>query len=609
MIAGQRSIRRMESETQSRPSAAENRSPETVPAERPFPPWLMILVVLLLTFAAYAPTLHYAFVHDDRGQIVENPSVQSWSHLPDYFTKQVWAGFMPGVEGNYYRPVFMIWLRLNDMVWGLHPWGWHLTTVLLHLLSTLLVYFLARRLIHDEFASAVAALLFGLHPVHIEAVAWISGVTEPLLTAFFILAFLCYLRARDAGEHKSRWISLSLLLFVLAMFEKETGVIFPAVVFAYEWIYAGSDREGPAPEGFLSRAAAALKPALPYFALLVPYLAARIYALKGFSHPLTAMPLATILLTLPSLLVFWVHHFFWPAGLSTFYDTHAVSQPTLANFALPALAMILIAALAVAAARRSREVSFALAWIVLPLLPLLDIRVFARNEFAHDRYLYIPSVGLVILAALALRHLPAVKRLRGIPLTQAALILMLSPLMMFGVRRESSYFVNPQTFYEHCARAAPENNLAVTDYAAELGKHGNYSQALDLLTGVVRRDPNFWYGNYNLAFTYYRTGQMDLAEDYFRRAIQLQPGLANQYLYLGLVELKTGRAKEAEGSIRRSLQLDPHNYGSHFALGVILKGRGDLQGALGQFEAEIANYPDENAAQQQVREVRAALHP
>jgi tetratricopeptide (TPR) repeat protein len=579
---------------------------DTNAAKRSVPQWLMLLAVVLLTFAAYAPTLRYQFVHDDQAQIVANPSIQSWRHLPQYFTQQVWAGYYPGMSGNYYRPAFLIWLRLNDMLFGLHPWGWHLTTVILHLLTTLLVYFLALRLARDPFTAAVAALLFGLHPVHIEAVTWISGLTEPLLAVFFILAFLCYLRAREADEHRGRWLALSLLLFVVAMLEKETGVIFPLLIVAYEWFCAKPDAEHSTARRMARQAASALRPALPYFALIAFYLAARIYALKGFSHPLTPMPISSVLLTVPSLLVFWVSHFFWPVGLSTFYDMHPVVHPTLLNFALPAIAVLLVACLGIAAARQSRATSFALAWIILPLLPPLDIRVFLKNDFAHDRYLYLPSVGLAVLLALALRHLPARKQVRGIPVSQAALILLLTPVMMLGVMREGSYFASPRTFYAHCARTAPGNALAVTDYAADLGEQGRYSEALRFLQGLVNREPTFGYGVYNLAYTYYRMGQMESAEEYFRRSIQLQPDNPNAYLYLGLIELRSGRIKDAEESIRRSLQVDPRNYGSHFALGVILKGRGDLAGAQREFEAELANYPDEVAAKRQIAEIRTA---
>ena len=156
-----------------------------IPATAPrLPAWWGIAVVLALTFAVYIPTLRYQFVHDDRGQIVENPAVHSWHAVPTYFTAQVWAAVMPEELGNYYRPLFLLWLRINDVVFGNQAWGWHLTTILAHVLTTLLVYLLAWRLGIGRDVALLAALIFGLHPAHIEAVAWISGVTEPLLGIF-----------------------------------------------------------------------------------------------------------------------------------------------------------------------------------------------------------------------------------------------------------------------------------------------------------------------------------------------------------------------------------------------------------------------------------------
>src|SRR5579862_7569632 len=112
--------------------------------------WLGCAVALLLVFIVYVPTLRYQFVHDDRGQIVENPFVHSWHAVPAYFTAQVWAGVSPEDLGNYYRPLFLLWLRVNSVIFGDRPWGWHFTTVLVHLVTTFLVYLLAWRFVADR---------------------------------------------------------------------------------------------------------------------------------------------------------------------------------------------------------------------------------------------------------------------------------------------------------------------------------------------------------------------------------------------------------------------------------------------------------------------------
>ena len=569
-----------------------------------YPRAALVAFILLLTFAAYAPTLRYDFVHDDRAQIMENPAITSWSYLPQYFSKQVWAGYAPGIAGNYYRPVFLIWLRLNHMVFGLQPWGWHLTTVLLHLLATLLVFILGERLLHDSTTAAAAALLFGLHPIHVEGVTWVSGLTEPLMVVFFIPAFLCHLNSREKRGDQTRWKLLALFCFLMSLFEKETAIILPALIMTYEWIYAGRDPENISLASLLRRSWDAARPSLPFFALIVPYLIARVIALEGFSHPLTNYPLTTIFATVPFLFTFWLRHLLWPTGLSIYYDYGAVEHLTFVNFFLPALVLAVVCAIALFAGKKSRAVAFFICWTVLPLLPPLDIRTFARNEFAHDRYLYLPSVGFVILVALALRYFSAGRTYRRVPVTQAVAAILLTPLMTFGVAKEGSYMTDSWTFYQHCAQYAPHNGLAMTNYAAALGERKRYAEALPILSRVVEENPNFWFGIYNFALTNYQVGQLEKAEMYFHRAIFLEPNEAEEHLYLGLIELKTGRLQEAEQSVRRAVQLAPQGFGNHFALGVILRLQGDLEGARRELQMEIKYHPENQAAGNLLSEIQ-----
>jgi len=196
--------------------------------------------VVAITFIGYMGTLRYDFVYDDEYVIVQNPSIQSWAALPRFFTEHLW--FFKFSMSNYYRPIFLVWLALNHTLFGLDPVGYHLTTVLAHVTVTLLVFHLARRLTGDLGAAAIASLLFGLHPAHIEGVAWICGVSEPLMAMFLLGSFLCYLRYRDTNIGRRKlWFVASLGLATLAVFEKETAVILPALIFAYEVIFRRSD--------------------------------------------------------------------------------------------------------------------------------------------------------------------------------------------------------------------------------------------------------------------------------------------------------------------------------------------------------------------------------
>src|SRR5262249_37080887 len=152
-----------------------------------------------------------------------------------YFTADVWAHVTLDVGDRppaYYRPLFLAWLFANYQLFGTDPAGWHLASVLLHLLATVLAYRFVRAITGKPFPAALAALLFGLHPVPVESVTWISGTTEPLMAAAFLASVLCYMRGRETES--SLWSALSILLFGLALLAKETAIMLPAVLLAYE---------------------------------------------------------------------------------------------------------------------------------------------------------------------------------------------------------------------------------------------------------------------------------------------------------------------------------------------------------------------------------------
>ena len=582
-----------------RPSAAEGWRPS---------PALLCGMVLALTFAAYAETLTFQFVHDDHGQIVDNPAVHSWAYVRQYFTAPVWAGVAPEDLGNYYRPVFLLWLRLNDAVLGMRPWAWHLTTVLVHLAVTVLVFLLASRVLRDSYSAALAALVFGVHPVHIEGVTWISGVTEPLLGLFLLSSFLCYLKQHEERDKAAGWMALSLTLYVIAMFEKETGLALPLIIFAHAWLFPARQEDESTAAAHLRRMRHALVSASPYLVPVPFYLWARVHALKGFSHLLNPVPFSTLVYTWPSLLWFWVRHLVWPVGLSTFYDLSTVTQPTMSNFTLPAIAVILVALVLACAAVRASEIAFALVWLVLPLLPLLDIRVFLRDDFAHDRYLYLPSVGFAIIVAAALRRLRIGRmRFAGVPAVQLAVLSVLAVAMVFGTAYQSYYFRDNLVFYEHNLLSAPDNCIPKTNLASVLGEAGKYDAAIPLYEQALERYPGFWFANYNLGYTYYRMGELDLAKRFLARAIEINPNKPDEHLYLGLTLLKLGRVDEAGTCFRRAIQIRPNGVGYHFALGTVLRLQGDLQGALGEFKAEASISPQLAAARQQIADIQATL--
>jgi protein O-mannosyl-transferase len=569
----------------------------------------MILWVLAITLIAFIGSLHYDFVYDDVEQIVGNRYVHSWHFLPRFFTEHVWGHLNPNSPGTYYRPVFLLWLLLNHSVFGLQASGWHFTSIALHVLVTYTVYRLALRINLDRFTAYVAALLFGLHPVHVEAVAWVSGVTEPLLAALFVPAFLCYLKAHAHERPARRWLTLSLLLYGLALLAKETAIVLPLMIFAYEWIFGESLAVAATLSKWRAPIRTAFFSAAPYFALSVIYFIVRSIVLNGIGVSLTPMPFLTMVLTWPSVLWFYIKLLIFPVGLSVLYDTPYVTSLSLSSFFLPLSGIVAATGLLWWASRRSRAIRFAAVWLILPILPVLKLSAFYWGEIAHDRYLYLPSIGFSIMLAIALRQIRIGRaKLFGQPLIQVVLILTVASLLRQATAYQNPYWANSIALYTRGVQIAPKNLLAKSNLGTALSRLGRYDEAIKLHRESLNLNPDYWLATYNLGYCYFRLGKQELAEQYLLRAIEINPTEPRQFLGLGLNRMEMGRLQEAAVAIRHAIELKPEASTYHYELGALLKKQGDLAGALNEFKAELKADPKNQEAIEQIAEIEERLH-
>lgn len=587
-----------------------------------FPP-LGMASICLLTFLAYLPTLRFQFVHDDRGQIVGNPAVHSWHAVPSYFLAHVWVAVAPTFLGNDYRPVFLLWLRINDAIFGLHAAGWHFTTVAAHVMATYAVCLLARRIFQEWPAALFSGLIFGLHPVHIEGVAWISGVTEPLMVALLIPAYLGWLRCRKAGARTGLWLIVSMSLYALALLTKETAVVLLPILWVSEWLGFPYPSDSVS-RGWARRSWRILKTLLPLLTLTLVYIIVRTLALKGFSHPAAQISLLTMVLTWPSLLLFYLKLLIWPAGLAPFYGLRYVSH--LRNTIVPALALFGVAWGLWRWASHSRRVALAIPWLVFPLLPVLDIQVFGNGNFAHNRYLYLPSVGFAMLVALLGERAAALcRRVRGaLPysiqppnqrlgrslfgvfnLAQVAVGAGLALLLGLAIQTENHYYASDAAFYSYAYSQTGMNYPVIgMDYANTLAEQGDFGQAAGIYRKLIQAHPEMWDASFNLGYMLYQQGDLDSAVTYLSRAAAGDPANAGAHFYLGLADLKMNRLAEAEANLRCAIHLAPAAPNYHFALGIILKLQGNWAGALAEFTQELELNPTHQAAAQQVEELK-----
>src|SRR5690349_11729301 len=249
-------------------------------------------LIVLLTLATYADTLRFKFVYDDYPQIVVNPRLTSWHFLPQFFTTDVWSHFFSNAAIQYYRPIFSTWLLINHTLFEKNPLGWHFSNVVLHVVATVLVWILAERLTDDTTIAFFTGLIFGLHPVHGEVVAWVSTSSEMLLTIFVLSSLLCVLRMKSTNN-RILCLAVSLMFYAAALLTKETAIVMPAAVFVLAWLYLyEQESRGP-------RLLASVRVAVTFALASCVYWLLRTLILPNQSYSLASYSVKAMVLTWP----------------------------------------------------------------------------------------------------------------------------------------------------------------------------------------------------------------------------------------------------------------------------------------------------------------------
>ena len=473
--------------------------------------------------------------------IVENPVIRAWKNFGWLFSHHLFATY--SLTGSFYRPLNVAWFMLQYHVFGLAPAGWHLASLAWHLAATAAVYFFARRLTSDPMTSALAALFFGLHPVHMEAVAWVSGPNDLMITVLMIVSFLAFARARERGRALD-W-GMSLVAFAAALLIKEPAVVLPGFLVVWEWT-----RPEKASEAFFIRTRRTVLAVVPHGILDLAYLVTRRLVL-GATFGGGKATLAT-LFTAPSVAAFYAKHVVWPVGLSVIYDNSSVRQPGWTNFALPLVICVLISAVLIYVARRSRAALLAVAWTCLAMLPpIASLASLGDLQLARDRYLYLPSAGICVLIAMAVRKLPARDEWLGLPRLQSAVAMVIALLLAVGTATQLLQYASPLLLFYRAVQVAPTNPDAHIGLGVALRTRGDIPRSIAEFEEAHRLRPDLWDTNFYLGGAYFFAGLPDRAVPLLEHAIEVSPqNSVSQYLYLGRALTLTGQYDEAEITLR-----------------------------------------------------------
>lgn len=583
---------------------ASSNTPITESADRSPRTGLMAAAVGGLTAVLYAASLRFDFVYDDRNQILLNPLIRSWTNIWWLFKTDVWAFWNPLYVGNYWRPLFMVWLLFNHSLFALNPAGWHALAVLTHVVAVCFVFYLALELSEDALLAMFAALLFAVHPSHVETVAWISGATDSLMADFLLPSLLCFIRGWKSNASAKKWLWLlgSALLFGCALLVKETAVVLAPLAICYAVIFGDDSWKAR-----LKRVGVAV---LPLLAVCVIYMVCRRAVLHGVRHDNLQMSFGSILISSPALLWFYLKHLVWPFGLGLYYEIPPVQAVGWLNFWLPLLGCLIVGiGFAIFCwRRRDRLCAFGAVFLLLPILPVLYIPGLPIDDFAHDRYLYLPSIGFSLIVASLVRRLPwGSKTVFGVPATQFATAAVLIIGLCVGTASQQIYWASDVLLFTHAVEVAPGSANAFNNLGVALTARGRMKEARFAFEQVIKRNPNSAIALYNLGLGSFFDGDYSEADRYLSRAVKLAPLEADGWAVLAESQIHEDRFADAEASIRTAIQLRAFKPGYQRVLASALEGQGKTLEALKAAESELKRDPADPQTQQLLARIRGKL--
>lgn len=549
--------------------------------------FVVILIFILVGIAVWGNVINYQFVYDDEYFVEFNPSIRNWSHLPSYFTDMTtMAGKGYAEYFKIFRPIRNISYLIDFSIAGLDPSWYHLHNLLIHLLNSLIIILIIRKLIGGTIAPVFAGLLYFLHPVQSEVVAWVK-CRDDLLAAFFILTlFYCWLIYRPQLLRPSRIIIL-LFLFLLACLSKIQVVVFPFILFSFELMTLFFKKT----ISFKQILAQIKKPKVQYIWILnglllfigiLSIIWRHLYL--GQTHQANYLTGSFFTTMLTMIRVSWKYIMLLIFPHKQFIDYSWINPShSLADwniwFSLLILAFILIIILI---SRKTLPIfSFGLIWIALFLLPVSNI--VPTMQYMAERFLYLPIIGFAIAAA-SLIHLMEKKHL-AFGLVPSLLII---TLLSIRSNHRVQIWKDNITLFERAVQDSPDNHFYPSYCLVKaLIKTENYEKSLPFARKLYANGQsdstltNYQRAEYarHLGVALMETGKPDEGKEFLLEAIKLDSSYIFPYTDLGVFEGRNNRDSTALIWFNKAIQISETNANAHFNRGIALRRLGQLKEA------------------------------
>jgi len=557
---------------------------------------LLALSLALVTLGLDWSATSYDFVnYDDDLHVTANAHVQEGLTLGS----MRWA-LLNAVNCNWH-PLTVLSHMSDCQLFGLHPWGHHLTSVALHAINAALVFVLLQQLTGAVWPSLLVALLFAVHPLRVESVAWVAERKDVLSGCLGLLALICYTRYAQRAQAKDQQAErqgnspgscvvspaywLSLLFLALGLMSKATLVTWPFVMLLLDYWPLGRFKPG--------RVWCLVREKIPFFALAVAASVVTVVVQNqgGAMKAVLSLPLGVRAANALISYCRYLGKLFWPTDLAVFYP-HPGHWP-LAEVLLAGGLLLVISGLAWAQRRRSAFLLVGWLWFVGMLVPMIGL-VPTGGWAMADRHTYLSSLGVLILSVWGACELTKGWRHRALALSAAGAAV--SVLCLAVTRQQLGYWRNSVTLFRHALAVTENNYIAQNNLGEALGEKGEIEETINHYQEAIRLKPRYADAYNNLGEALGEMGQVDEAISHYQEAIRLNPRYADAYNNLGIALVKKGRNDEAISQYRQAIRVRPDHVNAHNNLANALVRNGQIDEAIDEYHEAIRLQPADATA-------------
>jgi tetratricopeptide (TPR) repeat protein len=598
---------------------AQRKSPRRKGESAPTSPspnrWTAVAICVFLatlTVALYWPALGCDFIElDDRSFVAENVHVQgglSWAGVK-------WA-LSNTDQAGYWGPLMWLSHMAAWQFFGLKAWGHHLINVLLHAANTVLVFVVFRRMTGASWRSAMVAALFGLHPLRVESVAWVTERKDVLSAFFWMLSLWAYARYGEkwkasssakapAGKKRKFFYGLALVFFALGLMSKPMLVTAPFVLLLLDYWPLGrmggiKNLEFRIENGQSGEKRVAAVPFWGLVAEKIPFLAlaaaasAVTFAAQQRGGAVATLGILPAWARAGNALISYYRYLgkmFWPADLAIIYP-HPKEWP-LEQVVLAGVVLTGITVVVMVWRRRYPFLAVGWLWYVGTLVPVIGLVQVGEQAMA-DRYTYIPSLGVWIVTIWGAYELGRGWRHHEMVLSLAGAAAIAGCLAL--TRQELGYWKESETLFRRALEVTENNRQAHECLGNALYRKGRTEEAIAQFQEAIRIWPNFAAVRFNLGNALVKQGRTDEAIAQYEEALRLKPGYADAHNNLGIALDKKGRTDDAMAQYQEALRLRPDYADAMNNLGGVLDKKGQADEAIRQYQEALRLQPDDALA-------------